>query len=78
MTNIRSLFSSLIIVAQPTGPDGGPVADYVTDNHRSSAKFAKLNVRIICLLNLDILQNVVQLSNTSINHTIISCYCLYS
>jgi len=77
MTNIRFLFSSFIIVAQPTGPDGVPVADYVRGSNRSSEKFAKINVRIICLLNHDILQNDVQLSNTGINHTIISRHCLY-
>jgi len=77
MTNIRSLFSSFIIVAQPTGPYGVPVADYAKDNYPSSGKFAKINVRIICLLNLDVLQNDVELSNIGINHIIISCCCLY-
>ncbi len=41
MTNIRFLFSSFIIVAQPTGPDGVPVADYARDSKRHPKNFQK-------------------------------------
>jgi hypothetical protein len=74
ITDIRSCFSSVIIVAQPTGPDGVPVTYYTKNNLSPSAK---LNVRIICLLNPDVLQNYIELSNIGINHTIIFYCCLY-
>ncbi|CAF0838540.1 unnamed protein product [Rotaria sordida] len=60
---IKLIEHSFIIVVQPTGPDGVPVTHYKTDKFGQSAK---LNARIVCLLDSDVLQNSVRLSNIDV------------
>ncbi len=52
--------SSFIIVAQPTGSDGAAVTQYTKS---TSGHSARLNTRIICLLDPDILKDSIELSN---------------
>ncbi len=52
--------SSFIIVAQPTGSDGTAVTQYTKS---TSGHSARLNTRIICLLDPDILKDSIELSN---------------
>lgn len=61
------MFSSFIIVAQPTGSDGEAVTQYVKN---ASGHSARLDVRIICLLDPDIVKNYVELSDIGIQKRI--------
>jgi hypothetical protein len=47
-------------VAQPTGQDGAAVTQYIKGTAGHSAR---LNTRIICLLDPDIFKDGIQLSN---------------
>ncbi len=55
--------SSFIIVAQPTGSDGAAVTQYTKSTTGHSAR---LNTRIICLLDPDVLKDCVELSSIGI------------
>ena len=52
-------YSSFIIVAQPTGSDGAAVTQYTKNG---SDHTARLNTRIVCLLDPDILKDHIELS----------------
>ena len=56
--NILYFYSSFIIVAQPTGSDGAAVTQYTKN---TSGHSARLNSRIICLLDPDILKDSIEL-----------------
>ncbi|UJR22440.1 hypothetical protein I4U23_025500 [Adineta vaga] len=54
---------SFIIVAQPTGAEGAAVTQYIKS---TSGHFARLNTRIICLLDPVILHNYIDLSDIDV------------
>ena len=58
--------SAFIIVAQPTGSEGAAVTQYTKNN---SGHSARLNCRILCLLDPDILKDYIELSNIGIIDT---------
>jgi hypothetical protein len=53
-------YSSFIIVAQPTGSEGAAVTQYTKN---TSGHSARLNLRIICLLDPDIIKDYIELSD---------------
>ena len=58
--------SSFIIVAQPTGSEGAAATQYIKSN---SGHYARMNTRIVCLLDPVILQNSITLSDIGIDIT---------
>ncbi|CAF0767474.1 unnamed protein product [Adineta ricciae] len=54
---------SFIIVAQPTGSEGAAATQYIKS---SSGHFARMNTRIVCLLDPVILQNLITLSDIDV------------
>ena len=56
--------SSFIIVGQPTGSDGAAVTQYIKS---TSGHLARLNSRIVCLLDPDILKDRIEVSKIGMN-----------